>query len=271
MADAPRRLFDRLSRPGPHRVLRGQLALVGLPGVVFTPATGLGLPAIAFGHGYLQPANRYSELLKHLASWGIVVGAPDTQRGPLPSHRQFVADLRTTLDICAGVRLGDGQVSVDPEKLGAAGHSFGGGCAVLAATEDPRVHAVATFAPAEAMPSATRAARTAIMPALHLAGEEDLMAPVAGHARPIAHNWDGPVQLRTVRKATHLGFTEGRHWSELLLDGKPQYHTQRTVKALLTAFLLARLTGTADYDALLEADVKAAPIEYEHQRHPVPS
>ena len=102
---------------------------------------------------------------------------------------------------------------------------------------------------------------------MHLAGEEDLIAPTAGHAGPIARCWGGPVQLRIVRKATHLGFAEGRHWSELLLDGKPQHRTQRTVKALLTAFLLARLTGTKDYDALLESDVKGAPIEYQHDRH----
>ena len=40
--------LDQLSRPGPHRVLRGDLGMVGIPGVVFAPEEGLGLPAVAF-------------------------------------------------------------------------------------------------------------------------------------------------------------------------------------------------------------------------------
>ncbi len=108
------RTAQELSRPGPHGVLRGDLALVGMPGVVFTPQSGLGLPAVAFGHGWLQPTARYEELLRHLASWGVVVVAPATQLGALPSHRQFAADLRSALDLCVGVRLGNGEISVDP-------------------------------------------------------------------------------------------------------------------------------------------------------------
>src|SRR5436305_7442058 len=86
-------VLEELGRPGPHEVLHGDLALVGLPGVVYTPRSGLGLPAVAFGHGWLQPASRYAGLLRHLASWGIVAAAPATQRGPMPSHRLFAADL----------------------------------------------------------------------------------------------------------------------------------------------------------------------------------
>lgn len=133
MASKPKQLLAELSHPGPHEVLRGNLALVGLPGIVFTPRSGLGLPAIAFGHGWLQPTGRYRQLLHHLAGWGVVAAAPATQRGPLPSHRLLAADLLTTLDVITTVRLGPDGISVDPEKLGLAGHSTGGGSAVLAA------------------------------------------------------------------------------------------------------------------------------------------
>src|SRR5881398_131934 len=116
MARKAKELVDELARRGPHEVLRGDLALVGLPGLVFTPASGYNLPAVAFGHGWLQPPERYLDLLRHLASWGIVVAAPSTQRGPFGSHRLLAADLRTSLDICVGVRLGSGEISVDPGK-----------------------------------------------------------------------------------------------------------------------------------------------------------
>src|SRR2546430_11096551 len=112
MARKAKELLDELTRRGPHRVLRGDLALVGLPGLVYTPERGLGLPAVAFGHGWLQPPVRYAGLLRHLASWGIVVAAPGTHVGPLGSHRLLAADLRTALDMCTGVRLGEGDLSV---------------------------------------------------------------------------------------------------------------------------------------------------------------
>ncbi|WP_236796696.1 alpha/beta hydrolase [Amycolatopsis sp. GM8] len=259
----PKELLEELSHPGPHEVVRGNLALAGLPGVVFTPRSGLGLPGIAFGHGWLQPAGRYRTLLSHLASWGIVAAAPATQRGPLPSHRIFAAELRSALDIITGVRLGPGGLSVDPAKLGLAGHSVGGGAAVLAAADDAKVKAVATFAAAQTLPQATEAARKLTIPGLHLAVAGDLVTPAIGNAEAIAKAWGGPVQLRMIDKSTHLAVTEGSHWSQRLLQGKPQFRTQKLVRALFTAFFLTHLTGTAKYRPLLESDVKRAAIDYD--------
>ncbi|MDT8909684.1 chlorophyllase/cutinase-like alpha/beta fold protein [Amycolatopsis sp. PS_44_ISF1] len=308
MASKPKQLLAELSHQGPHEVLRGNLALVGLPGIVFTPRSGLGLPAIAFGHGWVQPTGRYRQLLHHLASWGVVAAAPATQRGPLPSHRLLATDLLTTLDVITTVRLGPDGISVDPEKLGLAGHSTGGGAAVLAAGTSaaahatdpdgprtgrveaapaagggatradvpsgsastdaelfgrtyPRIGAVATITAAQTLPPATEAAKLITAPGLHLAAEEDLVAPAVGHAEAVANAWAGPVQLRTLGKASHLGVTEGRHWSQLLLHGKPHRGTQQLTRALFTAFFLTHLTGTDKYRPLLESDVKRAPID----------
>lgn len=257
-----RRSFDELSRPGPRRVLRGDLARVGLPGVVFTPESGSGLPAIAFGHGWLQPTSRYQELLRHLASWGVVVAAPATQHGVLPSHRQFATDLRTALDVCVGVRLGTGDISVDPDRLGVVGHGMGGACAVLAATADQRCQAVATLALTQILLPVLDAARRATMPGLHLAGGKDRVAPAIGHAEPVAKAWAGPVQLRILPKTSHLGFLSGKHWSDLMLDGSPEHATRRISRALLTAFLLRHLTTAPDYDDLLNADAPGAPLTF---------
>ena len=261
----PKHLVEELSHRGPHKVLRGDLALIGLPGLVFTPRSGLGLPAVAFGHGFLQPPQRYLGLLRHLASWGIVVAAPGTQRGPLASHRLFAADLRTTLDVCVGVRLGDGEISVDQGKLGLAGHSTGGGAAVLAAAGDDRVRAVATLAATQTKPFATDAASQCRMPGLHLAASLDLVAPAVGHAGLIHSNWARDSQLRTLPKATHLAFAEGRHWSTLLIPGKSAHAAQKLARVLLTAFFLTHLTGTDRYRPLLDGDIKGAPITHEEE------
>lgn len=258
---AVRRSVDALARPGPHPVLRGDLGLIGMPGDVFTPEAGLGLPAVAFGHGWLQPTSRYAELARHLASWGVVAAAPATQQGVLPSHRQFAADLRTALDMCLAVQLGSGQISVDADRLGLVGHGMGGGCAVLAAAADQRVRAVATLALAGTLPSAVDAARRCTMPGMHLAGDRDRVAPPIAHAAPVAKTWAGPVQLRVLPKASHLGFLQGKHWSDLLIDGGSEYTTRRLGRALVTAFLLRHLTGSTDYDELLESDAPGAPVD----------
>src|ERR1700758_2212139 len=129
------KLVRALTRRGPHRVLRGDLAFAGMPGVVYTPDSGFNLPAVVFGHDWLTGVDRYRRTLEHLASWGIVAAGPDTERGVAPSALNLAYDLGTALDIVAGVRLGPGQISVHPTKLGLAGHGFGGSAAVLAAAD----------------------------------------------------------------------------------------------------------------------------------------
>ena len=94
----------------------------------------------------------------------------------------------------------------------------------------------------------------------------DLIAPAAGHGEAIAEAWAGPVTLRSVPKATHLGVTEGRHWSQLLLDGKPERSTQRTTRAMLTAFFLVHLAGEKRFQPLLDQSVRHCPIDM--QRNP---
>lgn len=251
---------EQLSRPGPHPVLRGDLGMVGLPGVLYAPEAGLGLPAVAFAHDWLQPAARYADLLRHLASWGVVAAAPDAHRGPLPSLARFATDLRTTLDVCAGVRLGDGRISVDSRRTAFAGHGIGGGAALIAAAGHPRVGAVVTLAVAQIRPSAVDAAREVTVPALHLAAGQDTVAPAAGHAEPVAASAGGPVWYRVLKKAGHSGFLEGRHWSDLVLAGRPDAKVRRLTRALVTAFLLYHLCDEDRVEVLVHGAVKGTDL-----------
>lgn len=251
---------EQLSRPGPHTVLRGDLGMVGLPGVVFAPEEGLGLPAVAFGHDWLQPPERYAGLLRHLASWGIVAAAPGSHRGPLPSHAGFAADLRTTLDVCAGVRLGDGRISVDARRTAFAGHGIGGGAALVAAHGHSRAAAVVTIAVAHTHASVLDAAQAVTVPVLHLAAGRDTVSPAAGNAEPVAAAAGGPVWLRTLTKASHTGFLEGVHWSDLVLSGSPDAKTRRLTRALVTAFLLHHLQGEDRVDVLVDGKVSGTTL-----------
>ena len=101
--------FSALSRRGPHRCLRGDLVFAGLPGVVYTPEAGFNLPGVAFGHDWLMDASHYLGTLEHLASWGIVAAAPNTERGVAPSVLNLAFDLGThwtSLPACAWAPAG---------------------------------------------------------------------------------------------------------------------------------------------------------------------
>lgn len=233
-------------------MLRGNLAVAGQPGVVYTPETGRDLPAVAFGHGWLNGAGNYSTLLEHLASWGIVAAAPDTERGPLASHLNLATDLLTTLDICTGVRLGDGALTVHPERLALAGHGMGAGAAVLAAARR-RVAAVAPLFPAPTAPAAETLAPDIDAPALILAGVSDLDS-MNSIAVPLAAGWAGPVLLRTLDGAAPNGLAEGRRLLAALGGGKHEPKTARATRALLTGFLLHTLLGDKTYAAFADPE-----------------
>ncbi|MFC4942764.1 dienelactone hydrolase family protein [Pseudonocardia sp. GCM10023141] len=244
-----------LSAPGPHRVLRGDLGMVGIPGIVFAPEEGLGLPVVVFAHDWLQPADRYADLLRHLASWGFVTAAPSNHRGILPSHPAFAADLRTTLDVCAGVRLGDGRISVDGRRSALVGHGIGAGAALIAANGRARLAALVTIAAAQTHPDVIDSARALTVPALHIAAGKDTVAPAAGHADQIAATTSGPTWLRTLPKASHSGFLDGSHWSDLVLAGGPEAKTRRITRALVTGFLLRHLCDEDRVDVLVDGKV----------------
>ena len=250
-----RALFTALTRRGPQQVLRGDLAFAGIPGLVYTPASGFRLPGVAFGHDWLTDAAHYAGTCEHLASWGIVTAAPDTQRGLAPSVLNLAGDLGATLDVISGVRLGVGDISVDPTKLGVAGHGFGGAAAVFAAAAaGSRVKTVASVFPSVTKPSAEEAAATLTMPGLVLATPDDQKS-LRHDAIEVAQAWDGAV-LRVVDKANAAGLAEKRHLLGLLGFPGSSSKTQKTVRALLTGFLLFHLTGDKTYREFAEADAK---------------
>jgi len=260
-----RNLVAALSRRGPHRVLRGDLAFAGLPGVVYTPEAGLNLPGIAFGHGWLTGTDRYSRLLEHLASWGIVAGAPETQRGLAPSVLNLAFDLGTALDIVAGVRLGPGNISVHPAKLALAGHGFGGSAAVFAAAGMPaKPAAVVAIFPTVTSPPAEQPAASLKVPGLILTAPGDPKT-LNSNALGLSRAWDAAT-LRIVSKAEAGGVAEGRRLTTVLGLPGPDRKTQRSVRALLTGYLLYTLGGDKTYRDFADPDVhlpKTDPIDPE--------
>jgi dienelactone hydrolase len=250
-----RKLVAALTRPGPHRVLRGDLAFAGLPGVVYTPEAGLNLPGVAFGHDWLTGVERYSRLLEHLASWGVVAAAPDTERGLAPSVLNLAFDLGTALDIAAGVRLGPGNISVHPNKLGVIGHGFGGSAAVFAAAGmKVKPKAVAAIFPTVTNPPAEHPATTLSVPGVVFSAPGDAKK-LRSNAIELSKAWD-TATLRVVSKAKPVGLAEGRRLTTAFGLGGPDRKTQKAVRALLTGYLLYALGSDKTYREFADPDVQ---------------
>lgn len=250
-----------LSKRGPHRVLEGDLGYTGLPGKVYTPAEGKNLPAVAFGHDWTKDIDDYHGTLRHLASWGIAVAAPNTETGFRPDHRGFAADLETSLQILAGVRLGNGNISASPGKLGIVGHGMGGGAAVLAAVDNPKVKAVATVYPANVAPSAVEAARALFAPGMVIGPGEDgdsLFDP--GNPAKLAYNWAGDVVYRAPKKGDQQSFSEDGMIKRILGVGKSDRSLQETVRGLLVGYLLHVLNDEKAYAGYAEADAEGSGV-----------
>ena len=250
-----KKLFAALTRRGPHRVLRGDLAFAGIPGVVYTPESGMNLAGVAFGHDWIAKADRYHGTLEHLASWGIVAAAPDTETGLAPSVLNLAFDLGSTLDIIAGVRLGPGKISVHPAKLGVVGHGFGGSAAVFAAAGMPaKPKAVAALFPTLTKPPAEEPATSLQVPGLILADPGDRMS-LRSNAVELARVWQ-TATLRDVKNVTAGGLVEGRRLARVVGLPGADRGTQKVVRALLTGYLLHMLTGDKAYRDFADPEIE---------------
>ena len=117
--------------------------------------TGRGpFPVVLVAHGYIAPAAyvvgldswRYGDAL---AAHGFIVAAPDYPghggSGPGPAGMPAAVGIAVTaLDLVSSLPT---LRQVDARRLAVLGHSQGGGIALLAMVIDPRIRAVALFAP----------------------------------------------------------------------------------------------------------------------------
>lgn len=242
--------------------MEGDLGYTGLPGKVYAPAEGKNLPGVAFGHDWLKDIGAYEDTLRHLASWGIAVAAPDTETGFVADHPGLAADLETAMQILGGVRMGNGNISISPSKLGIIGHGMGGGAAVLAAVDNPKVKAVATVYPANVAPSAVEAARNVFIPGMVVGPGKDgdsLFDP--GNPAKLAYNWAGEVVYRAPKKGDQQSFSEDNLVKRVLGLGKSDRGLQTTVRGLLVGYLLHQLEGDKSYASYSDPDAEGSGVE----------
>lgn len=159
-------------------------------------------PVIAFGHGFTQSAKRYQSVLADLAARGYVVIAPDSETGLLPNHGRLADDLWRAIRWARAT-----QPNAHPSMDGVAGHSMGGGAALVAADRHPEIDSVATTAAAETSPSARSASAGISAPALFVVGSKDsVVSPSTTRAMYAAK--PAPASWASITGGYHCGFLD---------------------------------------------------------------
>ncbi|HEU4491641.1 MAG TPA: hypothetical protein VFR74_12295 [Jiangellales bacterium] len=211
------------------------------------PLVGRDHPAVAFGHAYLQGPERYARLLEAVAAQGFVVVAPASESSFWPSHSRLAKDLRRSLTWLVEQSHTSGSPlagRVDERRLAVAGHSMGGGAAVIAAVRDPRVRAVATLAAAETVPATSLAAAGLDVPSLWVAGSADRIVP-PDTTRALLAASPAPTLLAVVEGGWHCGFADSSAFWGFGCDSGalPRAEQQATTADLLVRWLAASLLG----------------------------
>jgi len=171
-------------------------------------------PLVLFSHGAGGVRTQSTFLTSHLASWGMVVAAPDhpsrdltARLGGAPAEpTDSVDDLLGTLALMASENAGgpfEGRVNLD--QVAAVGHSAGGGT-VLGAAADDRVDGYVSMASGAL--GLAEGAPLPDTPSFFLAGTTDAIVPPDTRTRPAFEAAPAPSLLWILEGVGHNGFDD---------------------------------------------------------------
>jgi dienelactone hydrolase len=255
-------------------------------------------PLVAFSHGYGGHRRQSTFLSTHLASHGYVVAAVDhtgntildvmqallvqQAGGTYPDYRtildEFIvarpADVSFAID-----RLFDGagglEGRIDRERVGMAGHSFGGWTTLAVTGLDRRVRAALPLAPAgggadlpvQQLRESLNLSWERDVPTLFIVADRDTLLPLAG-MRELLERTQSRKRMVVLRDADHMHFcdrVEEIHEMFRLMPGDPLFAPFQALIPPITelcpgehALLAVRGLGLAHMDAHLKGDDGAA-------------
>jgi predicted dienelactone hydrolase len=163
-------------------------------------------PVICFAHGYLMSWESYKYLSTALVQKGYIIAFPKTEGELFPSHANLAKDISIILKRISEYGNDTGSIFFN-RVLGmncAMGHSMGGGAAVLAASHDSAITALAVLAPDDTRPSAVKASARVSIPSLIISAENDCITRPETNQIPIFDSLHSTSKiLLTIRGASH--------------------------------------------------------------------
>jgi dienelactone hydrolase len=228
-------------------------------GVNLAPRQGLACPLIGFSHGNSGLRQQSTFLTTHLASWGIVVVAPDhvgntfSEMMALPdedarkaTHRrvrgQRPHDLHAVIQaLLDGELLKDELPRLDGSHLGLLGHSFGGWTTLKVSALEARVKAICCLAPASEPFVGRKAFDPGELPlspdieSLILAARDDVLVDLETSIRPLHDRLGENARLEIIERSDHFHFCDGIEMLHGMHENNPrenQLHPTRPLAEL---------------------------------------
>ena len=187
-------------------------------------------PLVFFSHGFSGIRVGSSHLTSHLASWGMIVAAPDHPSRDLPHALTFqngnahdaVDDVNATLTRMKAENTKPGGLfngHVDEQRVAIVGHSAGGGTAEAAAREIDPIRGYVSLASgsfgggggsggSNASTTSTTVPPPVDKPSLFVAGANDNVAVVDRVTNPAFHRAVPPTRLWVIDKTGHNAFDD---------------------------------------------------------------
>ena len=188
------------------------------------PAADGSFPVVLFSHGFSGMRFQSTFLTSHLASWGIIVAAPDhwsrdlfhTLSAPVGDRESAVTELLATLDLLTAQNAASDSIlsqRVDTERVVAVGHSAGGGTVLRAAFDDRIDGYISLASGAGALSGSNSSAppTTADLPAkpsFFMAGALDAVVSADEVTRVAYETAPGPSRLWIIAGVGHNGFDD---------------------------------------------------------------
>jgi hypothetical protein len=251
---------------GPMDFTNEDVEVAGYGAVVYRPTMSALSPAVVLAPGFQVPGPNYAHYAEHLASHGITVLVPtfgDNFLRPI-SHSDLADDVREMVGWLAD------QVAVDPERIGAGGHSRGGKVSILAALRDTRIRASFNLDPVDSVgpignptpsnPSVTPELMGDLTIPFGVVGAELGATPAfpgAPPCAPSADNYDAYVaaatstepELAVIAGAGHNDFLDPLPIELRLLckNGDSAAEVRRLTRGWMVAFYRRHLAADARY------------------------
>ncbi|MEI7932475.1 MAG: alpha/beta hydrolase, partial [Alphaproteobacteria bacterium] len=169
---------------------------------VFRPETlSAKTPVIVWSNGNRQTPDKYATMLDQLASNGFVVAAANSGNAGTGAEPLACLDYLTTQNTTAGSPY---MGKLDLTKVGAAGHSQGGGGTLMAA-RDARIKAIAPIMPYTRAGLGFDPASIPLQkgPVLLMSGGADTIAPPEAMHKPVYDALTVPVFWANVAGQAH--------------------------------------------------------------------
>lgn len=176
-------------------------------GTIYYPTQAGKYGVIALCPGFTATSTSLAWLARRLASWGFVVVNMNTVTVfDFPSSR--ATEMRVALRYATNWSSATVRARIDPNRQAVAGHSMGGGGALIAAVRNPELKAAYALMPW----SPTYSPTSMKVPTMLVAADADTIAPAALMVRPYYK-----LIPATVPKA-YAELRWGNHFSPILVN-----------------------------------------------------